>query len=189
MNVGIMCGSYETASMESRLNNSKIANLVAMKDYCFVMESGETGSMRDVKEILKENGKFLIVVGREDELDEVNADVNVPVHSTFERLEAIYKNCDVILCLTGGVGTESEFISFLNNKIETKDDKPLIIYNEDGSYNYSLKALELKRKEGLVDSSYKLYFDEARNIEELAEYLEKAENKINKSTEERSRVR
>ena len=33
--------------------------------------------MRDVKEILKENGKFLIVVGREDELDEVNADVKV----------------------------------------------------------------------------------------------------------------
>ena len=40
MNVGIMCGSYETASMESRLNNSKIANLVAMKDYCFVMDQG-----------------------------------------------------------------------------------------------------------------------------------------------------
>lgn len=38
MNVGIMCGSYETASMESRLNNSRAVSEIADMGYTFVME-------------------------------------------------------------------------------------------------------------------------------------------------------
>ena len=31
-------------------------------------------------------------------------------------------------------------------------EKPLILYNESGMYNYILKDLEVKRKEGLIDT-------------------------------------
>ena len=136
MNVGIMCGSRDTASMESRLNNSRAVSEIADMGYTFVMGAGETGSMRDVKEILRENGNMLITVGNSLELDRTTADVKVEVSSTFERAEKIYENSDVIIFLDGGTGTLSEFCSFLNNKIETDDKKKeLVLVNFDGVYD------------------------------------------------------
>ena len=178
MNVGIMCGSYDTASLESRDNNSKIVRLLVMRDYSFVMGASETGSMMDAKEIIRENGRLLTSVGNELELARTDADVKVTVRSTFERLAEIYKNSDAIIFLNGGMGTLSEFIAFLNNSIETKEEKPLILYNESGMYNYMLKDLEVKRKEGLIDDSYSLYFKVARNINDLAVFLQEAEEKV-----------
>ena len=188
MNVGIMCGSYETASMESRLNNSRAVSEIADMGYTFVMGAGETGSMRDVKEILRENGNMLITVGNKFELDRTNADVKVEVSSTFERAEHIYENSDVIIFLDGGTGTLSEFTSFLNNKIETDDKKKeLVLVNIDGVYNKQIDDLKRKYKEGLASNTL-TYFKEVRSPLELKSYLEKVENKLN-NVEERSRVR
>ena len=188
MNVGIMCGSRETASMESRLSNSRAVSEIADMGYTFVMGAGETGSMRDVKEILRENGNMLITVGNKSELDRTNADVKVEVSSTFERAEYIYENSDVIIFLDGGTGTLSEFTSFLNNKIETDDKKKeLVLVNIDGVYNKQIDDLKRKYKEGLASNTL-TYFKEVRSPLELKAYLEKVENKLN-NVEERSRVR
>ena len=188
MNVGIMCGSRETASMESRLSNSRAVSEIADMGYTFVMGAGETGSMRDVKEILRENGNMLITVGNKSELDRTNADVKVEVSSTFERAEHIYENSDVIIFLDGGTGTLSGFTSFLNNKIETDDKKKeLVLVNIDGVYNKQIDDLKRKYKEGLASNTL-TYFKEVRSPLELKAYLEKVENKLN-NVEERSRVR
>ena len=188
MNVGIMCGSRDTASMESRLSNSRAVSEIADMGYTFVMGAGETGSMRDVKEILRENGNMLITVGNKIELDRTNADVKVEVSSTFERAEHIYENSDVIIFLDGGTGTLSEFTSFLNNKIETDDKKKeLVLVNIDGVYNKQIDDLKRKYKEGLASNTL-TYFKEVRSPLELKAYLEKVENKLN-NVEERSRVR
>ena len=188
MNVGIMCGSRETASMESRLSNSRAVSEIADMGYTFVMGAGETGSMRDVKEILRENGNMLITVGNRLELNRTTADVKVEVSSTFERAEHIYENSDVIIFLDGGTGTLSEFTSFLNNKIETDDKKKeLVLVNIDGVYNKQIDDLKRKYKEGLASNTL-TYFKEVRSPLELKAYLEKVENKLN-NVEERSRVR
>ena len=144
--------------------------------------------MRDVKEILRENGNMLITVGNKFELDRTNADVKVEVSSTFERAEHIYENSDVIIFLDGGTGTLSEFTSFLNNKIETDDKKKeLVLVNIDGVYNKQIDDLKRKYKEGLASNTL-TYFKEVRSPLELKAYLEKVENKLN-NVEERSRVR
>ena len=142
MNVGIMCGSSDTASMESRLNNSRAVSEIADMGYTFVMGAGETGFMRDVKEILRENGNMLITVGNRLELNRTTADVKIEVGSTFERAGHLYENSDVIIFLDGGTGTMAEFYSFLNNKIETNDDKTkLVLYNKEGYYNINADAV------------------------------------------------
>lgn len=188
MNVGIMCGSRDTASMESRLSNSRVVSEIADMGYTFVMGAGETGSMRDVKEILRENGNMLITVGNKFELNRTTADVKVEVSSTFERAERIYENSDVIIFLDGGTGTLSEFTSFLNNKIETDDKKKeLVLVNIDGVYNKQIDDLKRKYKEGLASNTL-TYFKEVRSPLELKAYLEKVENELN-NVEERSRVR
>ena len=188
MNVGIMCGSRDTASMESRLNNSRAVSEIADMGYTFVMGAGETGSMRDAKEIIRENGNMLITVGNRFELERGNADVKVEVSSTFERAERLYENSDVIIFLDGGTGTLSEFCSFLNNKIETNDDKTkLVLYNKEGYYNKVIDDLKRRYKEGLTDNTLKC-FKEVKSPLELREHLEKVENKLN-NVEERSKVR
>ena len=188
MKLGIMCGSRETASMESRLSNSRAVSEIADMGYTFVMGAGETGSMRDVKEILRENGNMLITVGNRLELNRTTADVKIEVGSTFERAGHLYENSDVIIFLDGGTGTLSEFTSFLNNKIETDDKKKeLVLVNIDGVYNKQIDDLKRKYKEGLASNTL-TYFKEVRSPLELKAYLEKVENKLN-NVEERSRVR
>ena len=73
--------------------------------------------------------------------------------------------------------------------METEGDKPLILYNPNGIYNLLLKDLEQRRKLGLVRDNYKEYFNEAKNLNDLAYYLEKYENKFNKESDERRKVR
>ena len=189
MNVGIMCGSRDTASMESRLNNSRAVSEIADMGYTFVMGAGETGSMRDVKEIIRENDNMLITVGNRLELNRTTADVKIEVGSTFERAGHIYEKSDVIIFLDGGTGTLSEFCSFLNNKIETDDkNKELVVVNMDGVYNKLIDELKRKYKEGLASNTL-TYFKEVRSPLELKAYLEEVEKKINGSEQERERVR
>ena len=59
MNVGIMCGSKSSSSMEAYEKNSEMIRAIADMGYTFVMGAGETGTMRNVKEILRENGNML----------------------------------------------------------------------------------------------------------------------------------
>ena len=118
------------------------------------------------------------MVGNPFELVRSHADEKIPVNSTFERTAKIYEKSDAILVLTGGTGTLSEFMAFLNNKIETKDEKPLIVYNENGNFKEILADLENRKKAGLIDDSYDLYFKVARNINDLAVFLQEAEEKF-----------
>ncbi len=144
--------------------------------------------MRDVKEILRENGNMLITVGNKFELERGNADVKIEVSSPFERAGHLYENSDVIIFLDGGTGTLSEFYSFLNNKVETDDKKKeLVLVNIDGVYDKVIDDLRRRYKEGLA-SKGEYYFKEVRSPLELKEHLEKVENKLN-NAEERSKVR
>ena len=189
MNVGIMCGSKSSSSMEAYEKNSEMIRAIADMGYTFVMGAGENGTMRNVKEILRENGNMLITVGNSLELGRTIADIKVEVRSTFERAGHLYENSDVIIFLDGGTGTLSEFCSFLNSKIETDDkNKELVVVNMDGVYNKLIDDLKRKYKEGLASNTL-TYFKEVRSPLELKAYLEEVEKKINGSEQERERVR
>ena len=184
MKLGIMCGSLE-ANLDVRGINSYVAKLIAGKDYDWVMGSGNTGSMHDIKEIAMENGRKVLTVGLEREESPATIKVSLPT----ERVTALYNLSDAVVFLSGGLGTFTEFLGFLDNKKETNDNKPLIIYNEDHSYDFILKTFEDGVKRGCIDKNYKLYFDEVHDVFGLAESLQKAENIFNKNAEERSKVR
>ena len=82
----------------------------------------------------------------------------------------------------------AEFYSFLNNKIETNDDKTkLVLYNKEGYYNKVIDDLKRRYKEGLASNIF-TYFKEVRAPLELETYLEEVEKKLNGSEQERERV-
>ena len=185
LKLGIMCGSKSSSSMEAYERNSEMIRAIADTGYTFVMGAGETGTMRNVKEILRENGNMLITVGNSLELGRTIADIKVEVRSTFERAERIYENSDVIIFLDGGTGTLSEFYSFLNNKVETDDKKKeLVVVNIDGVYNKVIDDLKRRYKEGLTDNVLKC-FAEVKSPEGLKAYLGEVEKKFNGSEQER----
>ncbi len=188
MKLGIMCASYP-GNLEVNESSKIVIEALTMKPYTFVKGSGVDGTMGLVEEAAREKGRAILSVGNPFELSRSTADIKIPVKSTFERLEKIYENSDIIIFLDGGTGTLSEFLSFLNNKIETEGDKPLILYNPNGIYNFLLKDLEQRKRLDLIKYNYKEYFDEAKNLNDLAYYLEKYENKFNRESDERRKVR
>ena len=172
MNVGIMCGSYDELVEESKAINKEVANVIAQKGYNFVMGAGQTGSMGDIKRIAQENGRSLLVAGIKDELEKVNANIKVKVNSPIERLSVLYQKSDLIIFLSGGIGTRSEFFAFLDSKIEMKEEKTLFLYNEDHSYDFLLRDLEEAKERKSIANNYKLYFDIIMNKKELIKKLE-----------------
>lgn len=175
-NIGIMCSSNDAANLESRMIALNIAQAVVGCDFGVVMGSGTTGLMGQIKGVLAENNVFLEVVGieGEDELEAGFGDVKFPVDSSFARIEQLYRESDAILFLPGGVGTLSEFYAMLDCKLETGDQKPLILYNEDHSFDMVIKDMrERCTKRGFVDHQAFLDFEVVNNQKELEKVFEK----------------
>ena len=184
MNIGIMCSSSNELNLGTIYNNVNIATSLASRVYNLVMGASENGLMGNVKDVFKEEGHLITAVGlkSKNELDESQADIKIEVDTPGERTAKLYEMSDAIIFLSGGIGTVSEFYTMLTTKIELNDQKPLIIYNGDDecNYDYILKDLEAKSKAGSVSKHYKVYFDVARNEEELLNLLDKYEQKYEK---------
>ena len=186
MKLGIICAS-DPGDITTTRNNNGVAELVTRCPYTIVMGAEETGSMASVKEIAKYNGRKILVIGNEIELQrDRNADMKIPVTTIFEQLEQIYQNSDAILFLSGGAETLAALYTFFYNKLKTKEEKPLIVYNEDHSFDPIKKDFELRSRKNLTTSGFLEYFDLVYDINELAESLQKAENIYN---EEKGKIR
>lgn len=186
MKLGIICAS-DPGDITTTKNNNDIAELVTRCPYTIVMGAEETGSMASVKEIAKYNGREILVIGNEIELQRVrNADMKIPVTTIFEQLEQIYQNSDAILFLSGGTETLAAFYTFFYNKLKTKEEKPLIVYNGDHSFDPIKKDFDLRSRKNLTTRGFLEYFDLVYDIDKLAESLQKAENIYN---EEKGKVK
>lgn len=186
MNLGIMTSSLDTLNLESKITfATALLTTLRDKDYNIVMGSGTKGLMGTVKEIAKENGSILTVVGYDDlELNKNDASVKIKVESPVERTKILLEESDVLLFGPGGLGTLSELFSILTTKVEIEDDKPIIIYNEDHSYDDVIRLLDKKEKDGSISKAYKTTFTIINNKEDLATILDSYEIK-----EERNKVR
>ena len=133
--------------------------------------------MASVKETAKYNGREILVIGNEIELQRVrNADMKIPVTTIFEQLEKIYQNSDAILFLSGGTETLAAFYTFFYTKLKNRDEKPLIVYNGDHSFDPIKKDFDLRSRKNLTTRGFLEYFDLVYDIDKLAESLQKAEN-------------
>ena len=186
MNLGIMTSSLDTLNLESKITfATALLTTLRDKDYNIVMGSGTKGLMGTVKEIAKENGCILTVIGYDDdELNKNDATVKIKVESPIERTAKLFEESDVLLFGPGGLGTLSELFSILTTKVEINDDTKVIIYNEDYSYDELIRFLDKKINDGSISPSYKTTFTMINNKEDLATILDSYEIK-----EERSKVR
>jgi predicted Rossmann-fold nucleotide-binding protein len=99
-----------------------------------------------------------------------NADHKI-FDTTYDLKKAILYNGDVIIMLAGGTGTVSEFFGHLEEIRSNDANKILIVWNEDHSFDSTLKVIEDLVNRKFNNESIYNYFSVARNIEEFESIL------------------
>ncbi len=177
---GILCSSSDQANSKSKtLARGLIERLVHEKEYEYVMGAGSTGMMRMCQKIILENGASLEIVGIEKTKDLENslATNKMQVVDTFERTRKVYQNSDILLFLSGGFGTMAELYGMMDASIEMEIKKPILIYNEDHSYDLFFADLKEKVRNGFASDPIFESFCIVSSQEELFDALEKIEER------------
>lgn len=171
--------------MEETLKASalKVMEFLQSTSYDFVLGGASGGIMRKAYDSFYEKGHKIFIMqslNRKKEEDDIDPLYISPQKDNFERTRSIYEKSDVILFLPGGVGTYAELFSILDYEEETKNQKPIFLYNETGYFDSVINLLHTGVKENtiharVIESLYK----EVRNIKELEMALKnrKEENK------------
>lgn len=91
--------------------------------------------------------------------------------TTYDLKKQIFYDADVIIMLAGGTGSISEFFSHLEEIRSNDVNKLLIIWNEDHSYDSTLKLIDDLVARDFNNESIYNYFKIANNVLELSEII------------------
>lgn len=182
MNLGIICSSSDDANLDARLITGTISMMIAeSKDYNIITSSSLKGPARQLKEIFMENKRKITIVGKDAErLDFSHITNKVKAVNSFDRENKIYNLSDLLLFLPGGVDSYASLYSMIESKIESNSNKPLIIYNEDRSYDDIFIKLKKFNDSGFIPQgiNYKYLVTEVRTPKELFAILDEYEEKL-----------
>lgn len=93
-------------------------------------------------EFKKKNKKVISITLKDyHNSNDLEVDETIEVETTMDRIKLIYQNSNFILFLPGGLGTHSELLAVLSEKIEKNDNKTVVIYNKDFFYTPIIKEL------------------------------------------------
>lgn len=161
MNLFIGCSA--TGTDEEIINRSKllISSIATLENVDLVFGAYNKSIMGICYEEFKKNGKKIIGVTTKKYEKDINAmdlDEVIIADTTMDRSKQIYEKSDVLLFLPGGIGTYSEILAAIEEHKTKKDNKLLILYNDNFFYTPFIKEM------------YKLY--ESKFIEKsIGEYI------------------
>ena len=78
-----------------------------------------------------------------DDLKELPEAKPLICETSFDMKKRIFENSDIIVMLPGGVGTFSEFFSFIEENRQREEKVPIEIYDEDGFYLPLIEMLQI----------------------------------------------
>ena len=87
--------------------------------------------------------------------------------NTFDLKKGFFYDADIIICLAGGIGTISEFFSYLEEIRSNDQNKLLIIYDEDYHFDSIIKIIDELIEKKFSDKDIYNYFKVIHNIEEF----------------------
>ena len=94
-----------------------------------------------------------------------------------ERKQIMEDNADAFIVVPGGIGTFEEFFEILTLKQLCRHNKPIAIYNLNGSYNeLHMVLLEAMKKNFIRENCSDLY-EITDDLGRLFDYVENSENK------------
>ena len=87
--------------------------------------------------------------------------------TTFDLKKHIFDDADVILMLPGGIGTITEFLSYLEEVRSNDKVKPLILYNCHHHFDSTVALIDDLIKRGFNKPEIKDFFKVANTLEEF----------------------
>jgi len=179
----IGCSSKVDAKISLDDSRSLIYELAKIPGIDLVYGAFNQGLMGDCYEAFHHEGKAITGVMTEFHKKETGYhdlfDKEIVVATTTERFEQIYKNCDVLLLLPGGLGTYAELFSAIEEK-RIQNGKKIIIYNDQYFYTPIIKELYELHQKGFIDEVPSDYMiiesDKDKIVNLMKEEMEKWKN-------------
>lgn len=175
MNLFIGSSSSDDILLDSfEMCGSVIQSLASCGDYDLVIGGNAGGLMKVTYNAFKDNNRMVtgIIASRwKNDLDTMDCDISVITEDTFERQQQIMNHSDILLFMPGGIGTMSEFFGMLEDKRTYEIAKPMILYNEDKSFDALLHMMDKMIKDGYMKKENKNNYKVVYNQEELFDYL------------------
>lgn len=179
MNVLVCCSSQSPDNeifYSAKEAAEKIAQFIVDGNHNLVFGGGKTGLMGVISQKVQQNrpnSKIMISILRkwQDDLEEDTFDDCFVVDKLSERKDKLFELADVIVVLPGGPGTLDELFSAIEAQRTGEIDKPIIIYNCGGYFEYAFKMFDETIFQGFYGNSTNELYVEAYGIDELMYYL------------------
>ena len=107
----------------------------------------------------------------------------ITCETTFDVKKKIFENSDLIVVLPGGVGTLSEFFSFIEENRSNDRNVPIEVYDEDGFFNPIIDGLKILVANDFASSEILDSFKISHNKDEFMDHLYEYEKERGKRYE------
>lgn len=107
----------------------------------------------------------------ESDLENLDSTFSLVCDTTFDLKKSMYELADCVVVLPGGTGTDSEFLSFIEEARSNDNKKDIILYNEGGYFNSLLDIFKQKIDNGFNNESLFDYFKVCNNRFELEDAI------------------
>lgn len=181
MNLFVGCSSSDDIKLDTlKMAGSIVESLATSGDYDLVIGGNTGGIMRLCYNTFKDNNRMIsgvVASVYKEDLESMDCDLSIVAENTFDRSRQIMEQSDIMLFLPGGIGTEAEFFGMLEEKRTYNVDIPMIIYNEDKSFDPTLKLLDYIYENKFSSKDESKHYQVVYSEEELFDCLDQIKNK------------
>ncbi len=154
----VYCGSRIGNNKFYKSQAQSLGKILTEKGYGLIYGGGNTGLMCEVAStVIAHNGFVCGVITqllehREGVLTDIQ-EIHI-VKTMQERKKTMFERANCFIILPGGTGTMDEFFEVLVLKELNQHQKPIIILNLDGYWDFLLKLLSHMEQEGFLHESW-----------------------------------
>lgn len=186
MNLFIACSSSDDMPLDTlEMSGSAIQSLATSGNYDLVIGGNSGGLMQFCYNAFHDQKRMItsIVDSKyQNDLRTMDCDLSIITEDTFDRSRQIMLQADALLFMPGGIGTMAEFFGMLEEKRTHEMDKPIILYNEDRSFDPLLRLMDRIYKDGYANEkerqNYHVVYDQAQLFECLESYQKKSSSEV-----------
>lgn len=106
-----------------------------------------------------------------DDLKNLPNAIHTKFKDTLELKRSFFLDADLYICLPGGLGSISEFLSFLEEARSNDNPTPIVLYNINHHFDKTIEMLQDLEKRNFNGSSLFNYFKVINSLEEFTEFF------------------
>lgn len=175
MKVCFFCASSEALDNKYYSIAKEFGVEITKKDWTLVTGGANVGLMKTLVQTVKSNnGKSIGIIPGFFNKRNLTCFDNTEIIFTKdmqERKKIIFDISDAFIILPGGFGTLDELLEIITLKQIGQENKPIIIFNQDGYYTHLLKQFEVIFEAKFAKSMNKIVYFVTESIEETLNYI------------------